>query len=270
MKRLFFSLCAFASCFCGSQAQTMQQFKLWPDDSANEAEIFVHYPVRSDALSPAVLICPGGGYVHLAIGHEGHDMAAWYASRGFVAVVLKYQMPDGNHTIPLSDAEKAIAFIRDKAGEWKVDANKVGVIGSSAGGHLAASLCNLAAAENRPNFAILYYPVISFDESITHKGSKNSLLGTNSDNAELENRYSLEKQIDDKTPPTLLLLSDDDKVVLPANSIRYYSALKEKNIPASLHVFPTGGHGWGFKTDFRYHEESKTLIQKWLDKILTR
>jgi acetyl esterase/lipase len=195
-------------------------------------------------------------------------MARWYASRGFVAVVLKYRMPQGNHTVPLSDAEKAIAFIRDHARQWKIDTNKVGVVGSSAGGHLAASLSNLAADKNRPDFAILYYPVISFDNSIIHQGTKNNLLGENNSNAELINRYSLEKQVDDKTPPTFLLLSDDDTVVVPANSIKYYSALKEKNIPASLHIFPTGGHGWGFNTSFLYHEESKTLIQKWLKEII--
>jgi acetyl esterase/lipase len=245
----------------------MQSFKLWSEDSANEAEIFVHYPVASVGLSPAVLICPGGGYSDLAINHEGNEMAQWYASQGFVAVVLKYRMPKGNHTIPLSDAEKAISTIRSNAESWKIDKNKVGVIGSSAGGHLAASLSNLAADENRPDFAILYYPVISFDNAITHGGTKNNLLGENVNNEELVSHYSLEKQVNDKTPKTLLLLSDDDKVVVPANSILYYSALKEKEIPASMYIFPSGEHGWGFNTSFRYHEEMKTLIQKWLVEI---
>jgi acetyl esterase/lipase len=246
----------------------MQPFKLESDDNVGDAEVFVYYPQENNTLSPAILICPGGGYSHLAIDHEGHDMARWYASQGFVAVVLKYRMPRGNHTVPLSDAEKAITFIRNNARQWKIDTNKVGVVGSSAGGHLAASLSNLATDENRPNFAVLYYPVISFDDSIAHQGTKNNLLGKNNSNAELVNRYSIEKQVNDKTPPTLLLLSDDDKVVVPANSIHYYSALKEKNIPASLHIFPTGGHGWGFNTSFLYHEEIKTLIQEWLKKII--
>jgi acetyl esterase/lipase len=248
----------------------MQQFKLWPDDPVDEAQVFVHYPATSDALSPAILICPGGGYTRLALGHEGHDMAKWYASQGFVAVVLKYRMPRGNHAIPLSDAEKAMMFIRDNAKEWKIDTRKIGVVGASAGGHLAASLSNLAALPNRPDFAILYYPVISFDDSMAHTGSKKHLLGENSDDAPLIHRYSLEKQVNDQTPPTLLLLSNDDKVVAPSNSIRYYSALKEKNIPASLHIFPTGGHGWGFRQSFPYHEESKVLIQKWLNKVIQK
>jgi acetyl esterase/lipase len=263
MKSLFYSMLASVFCSC-TQAQEAQPIKLWADDPANNAEIFVYQPKASDTLSPAVLICPGGGYQNLAMYHEGHDMAQWYASQGFVAVVLKYRMPEGDHTIPLSDAEKAISTIRNNTEKWKVDTKKVGVIGSSAGGHLAASLSVLVADENRPDFAILYYPVITFDKRITHGGSKKNLLGENFENEELVNRYSLEKQVDEKTPKTLLLLSDDDSAVVPENSIRYYSALKEKGIASSLYIFPTGGHGWGFRPSFLYHEETKILIQKWL------
>ncbi|GHT02804.1 hypothetical protein FACS189440_15470 [Bacteroidia bacterium] len=262
-KHLIIILLMFSFCLC-MQAQKMQQIKLGPEESANEAEIFVYHPENKDTLSPAIIFCPGGGYGGLAIDHEGHDMAKWFASQGFVAVVLEYRMPKGNHTIPLSDAEKAISTVRKNAGIWKIDKDKVGIVGSSAGGHLAASLSNLAAGENRPDFAILYYPVISFDDLIANKGTKNNLLGENIADTELVARYSLEKQVNDKTPKTLLFLSDDDQVVVPANSIRYYSALKEKEIPASMYIFPTGGHGWGFKTSFLYHEEMKTLIQKWL------
>ena len=160
MKHLFlflFSLVALAT-----SAQQVEPQKLWPDDpNAAEAEIFVYHPARKASPAPAILICPGGGYAGLAIHHEGHDMARWYASNGFVAVVLKYRMPKGVHTIPLSDAEQAMSVIRSNASQWNVDPNRVGVVGSSAGGHLAASLSTLAADVNRPNFAILYYPVIS-------------------------------------------------------------------------------------------------------------
>lgn len=246
-------------------AQQMEQFKLWPDKpEASEAEIFVYHPAKSGKTAPAVLICPGGGYVGLAMDHEGHDMAKWYASNGFVAVVLKYRMPKGVHSVPLSDAEKAMTIIRGNAAKWNLNANKVGVIGSSAGGHLAASLSTLAADANRPDFAILYYPVISFDKMNTHGGSKKNLLGKDIDNQELLDRYSLQKQVDDKTPKTLLLLSDDDKSVPPLNSILYYTALNEHHIPASLYMFPDGGHGWGFRHDFTYYQEVKDLIRKWL------
>jgi acetyl esterase/lipase len=266
MKYLFFPL-FFLACAPFIQAQVMQTFKLWTEDNDSEAEIFVYLPEASTALSPAILICPGGGYEHLAMNHEGHDMAQWYVSNEFAAVVLKYRMPNGEHAIPLSDAEKAISIIRSNASEWKIDPGKVGVAGSSAGGHLAASLSVLAADENRPDFAILYYPVICSDDSITHRGSIKNLLGENVNNRELLNRYSLEKQVDEKTPKTFLLLSDDDRAVLPVNSIRYYSALKEKEIPAAMYIFPSGGHGWGFNSSFLYHEEMKSLIQKWLKEI---
>ncbi|MDR1919186.1 MAG: alpha/beta hydrolase [Tannerellaceae bacterium] len=250
------------------KAQEPTKQLLWPKEVTTEAELFVYRPAEATLPSPAVLICPGGGYSGLAIDHEGHAMAKWYVSQGFVAVVLKYRMPKGAHTLPLADAEKAIATIRSQAKEWKLNPQKVGVIGSSAGGHLAASLSTLAAGENRPDFAILYYPVISFAEETTHGGSRKNLLGEAKDNQTLIERYSLDKQVDSKTPQTLLLLSDDDKVVLPKNSLLYYEALKEKNIAAALYLFPIGGHGWGFNTSFIYHEDVKQLIQKWLKEVI--
>ena len=246
-------------------AQNVEQSKLWPDkQNANEAEIYIYHPKESDKVAPAVLICPGGGYSGLAMDREGHDMAKWYASNGFVAVVLKYRMPKGVHTVPLEDAEKAISVLRENADKWNLDKSKVGVVGSSEGGHLAASLSTLAKDINRPDFAILYYPVISFDNKMAHQGSKKNLLGKNIDNEKLIDYYSLNKQVDDKTPKTLLLLSYDDRVVPPMNSILYYIALNEHHIPASLHMFPNGGHGWGIRYDFAYYQEVKDLILKWL------
>lgn len=262
---LILLLSLLASSLCAQQAE---QLKLWDNDpEAAEAALFVYHPAQSSKPAPAILICPGGGYHGLAIDHEGHDMARWYASKGFVAVVLKYRMPKGIHTIPLSDAEKAISTIRSHAAKWNIDAQKVGVVGSSAGGHLAASLSTLAADANRPDFAILYYPVISFDKLATHGGSKSNLLGKEIENQALVDRYSLEKQVDNKTPKTLLLMSDDDKTVPPMNATLYYTALNNHHIPASLYMFPVGGHGWGFKKDFIYHEEVKNLISKWLQYI---
>lgn len=263
MKQIFLILSLFLAPVIG--AQEVEQIKLWPDNpEASEAEILVYQPAKHEKAAPAVLICPGGAYAFLAMDHEGRDMAKWYASNGFVAVVLKYRLPKGAYEIPLEDAEKAMSVIRGNAGKWNLDAKKVGVIGSSAGGHLAASLSTLAADANRPDFAILYYPVISFDNLNTHIGSKKNLLGKEADSKELTERYSLQKQVDDKTPKTLLLLSDDDKVVPPMNSILYYTALNEHHIPASLHMFPNGGHGWGIQFDFTYYQEVKDLIQKWL------
>lgn len=250
------------------RAQQVEQIKLWPGDAkAAEAEMFVYHPESTGGNLPAILICPGGGYAGLAIDHEGHDAARWFASKGFLAAVLKYRLPHGTHTIPLSDAEKAMEIIRSHQGDWKVDVRKVGVMGSSAGGHLAASLSTLAQEGNRPDFAILFYPVISFDNMTTHGGSKQNLLGQDIDNQQLVDRYSLQKQVDAKTPRTVLLLSDDDATVPTANSILYYTSLNRQHIPASLYMFPSGGHGWGFRPDFTYHEEMKTLLYKWLQFI---
>ena len=246
-------------------AQRVEQFKLWPDNpDAAEAEIYVYHPAKSEKPTPAILICPGGGYAGLAIDNEGHNMARWYSSRGLLSVVLKYRMPNGVHTIPLSDAEKALETIRANAAKWNVDTKCIGIAGSSAGGHLAASVSTLAADENRPAFAILYYPVISFDDKVTHSGSKQNLLGKNIEDQALVERYCLDKQVNDKTPKTLLLLSDDDKLVPPENSILYYTALNKKHIPASIYIFPDGDHGWGTQPWFTYKEDVKELILKWL------
>lgn len=265
MKRFFFLLILSFPFIL--YAQQPEKRVLWPDDIDNGAEIFVYLPSGKSTSTPVVLICPGGGYSGLAMEHEGHDMAKWYIQKGIAAIVLKYRMPNGKHAIPLMDAEKAMETIRDKASQWNINKNKVGVIGSSAGGHLAASLSTLASDKNRPDFAILYYPVISFDDMTTHGGSKKNLLGDDINNVQFINRYSLEKQVDEKTPKTLLLLSDDDEAVIPQNSILYYSALKKKNISAAMYIFPMGGHGWGFRDAFPYHGDMKVLIMKWLEYI---
>lgn len=247
-----------------------ERLDLWPGQPDKDASLFIYRPAARTDQHPAILICPGGGYGGLAIDHEGHKLAEWFASEGFVAVVLKYRMPKGEHAIPLSDAEQAMKTIRSKAASWQVDTTRIGVIGSSAGGHLAASLSTLAAKENRPDFAILYYPVISFDNMTTHGGTKQNLLGKEINNPSLIERYSLEKQVDENTPPTVLFLSDDDEMVPTANSILYYTALQNRKIPAAMYVFPSGRHGWGFNEDFTYHEDVKVLTLKWLKHIKIR
>ena len=265
MKRIFFIfLILIAPSLWAQQPETM---KLWPDNQTAESEMYIYHPVKTVNPAPAILICPGGGYGGLAIDNEGHNMAKWYVSMGFVAVVLKYRMPHGVNTIPLTDAEKAMSIIRSNATKWNLDVKRVGVVGSSAGGHLAASLSTLASDANRPNFAILYYPVISFDDKITHAGTKKNLLGSDINNLELVNHYSLEKQVSAETPKTLILVGDDDKTVPPINSILYYTALNEHHIPAALYMFPNAAHGFGSHTEFIYHDETLDLIQKWLQYI---
>lgn len=211
-----------------------------------------------------IIMCPGGGYARLAMDHEGHDMAPWLNAQGITYVVLKYRMPNGHYEVPLSDAEQAIRLVRQHAAEWGVRPDRVGIMGASAGGHLAASLATLYGSnETRPDFQVLFYPVISMQPGITHGGSRQNLLGENP-SQELENKYTLEKQVNERTPQAFIMLSADDGAVPPANGIHYFEALLQHQVPATLHVYPTGGHGWGFRDAFTYKRQWTGELEKWL------
>lgn len=211
-----------------------------------------------------IIMCPGGGYARLAMDHEGHDMAPWLNAQGITYVVLKYRMPNGHYEVPLSDAEQAIRLVRQHAAEWGVRPDRVGIMGASAGGHLAASLATLYGSnETRPDFQVLFYPVISMQPGITHGGSRQNLLGENP-SQELEDKYTLEKQVNERTPQAFIMLSADDKTVPAANSIHYFEALLQHQVPATLHVYPTGGHGWGFRDAFTYKRQWTGELEKWL------
>lgn len=212
----------------------------------------------------AIIMCPGGGYARLAMNHEGHDMASWLNAQGITYVVLKYRMPNSHYEVPLSDAEQAIRLVRQHAAEWGVRPDRIGIMGASAGGHLAASLATLYSSdETRPDFQILFYPVISMQPGITHGGSRQNLLGENP-SQELENKYTLEKQVNERTPQAFIMLSADDGAVPPANGIHYFEALLQHQVPATLHVYPTGGHGWGFRDAFTYKRQWTGELEKWL------
>lgn len=229
-------------------------------------QLTLYFPDASVANGKAVLICPGGGYAGLASHHEGTLVAEWFAKQGLVAVVLKYRMPNQHPDVPLHDAQQAMRYMRQQAAAWGVAPHQVGVVGFSAGGHLAATLSACFDARDsrtRPDFSILFYPVITLEADYTHLGSKQNLLGEAPTLSDVH-RFSTEKQVNVHTPPALLLLSDDDRVVLPENSLRYYQALKRNNVAAALYVFPSGGHGWGFRPEFRYHHQVATLVADWL------
>lgn len=212
----------------------------------------------------AIIMCPGGGYARLAMNHEGHDMAPWFNTQGITYVVLKYRMPNGNYEVPLSDAEQAISLVREHATEWGINPQRVGIMGASAGGHLAASLATLYSSDKtRPDFQILFYPVISMIKGVTHGGSRENLLGANP-SQELEQKCSLERQVSARSPQAFIMLSSDDSAVIPINGIGYYLALREQKAPASLHVYPTGGHGWGFRDNFTYKRQWTEELEKWL------
>lgn len=226
------------------------------------------YKARENKNGKAVIICPGGAYAGLAIEHEGKQFAKWLNQQGITAFVLKYRMPNQHKNIPLADAQQAIRYVRENAEALGVNKNKIGIAGFSAGGHLASTASTHYATEgtsSRPDFSILFYPVITMYEA-THEGSKFNLLGEKPSNEDIY-RFSNEKQVTVNTPPTILLLSDDDKAVVPENSISYYNALKLNGIPASIYIFPEGGHGWGFKEDFKYHKDMTSLLAKWLEKL---
>ena len=263
-------------------AQKPVELPLWPNGAPNTNELtnsgqnhnnewvsdvttptLTVYPA-SHPNGMAIIMCPGGGYGGLAMKHEGHDMAPWFNTQGITYAVLKYRMPNGHHEVPLSDAEQAIRMVREHAAEWGVNPQRVGIMGASAGGHLAASLATLYSSDKtRPDFQILFYPVISMQKGVTHGGSRKNLIGENP-SQELEQKYSLERQVSPRTPQAFIMLSSDDDAVPPINGIGYFLALRDHKVPASLHAYPTGGHGWGFRDNFTYKRQWTEELEKWL------
>ncbi len=232
------------------------------NDFTRDPAITVYLPQKPNGK--AVIMCPGGGYGWLAIGHEGHDMAQWFNNQGIAYVVLKYRLPQGNHQIPLGDAEQAMRLVRKNAAEWGIDPTKVGIMGASAGGHLASTLAtHYSSKETRPDFQVLFYPVITMDPSYTHGGSRENLIGK-SPTEELQDKFSNELQVTADTPKAFIMLSSDDGAVPVKNSINYYSALLANNVRASLHAYPDGGHGWGYGDGFKYKCQWMEELEKWL------
>lgn len=223
----------------------------------------VFLPAPELATGRAVVACPGGGYSGLAVNHEGYDWASYFNKQGIALIVLKYRMPKGDRTLPISDAEAAMKMVRDSADVWNLNPNDIGIMGSSAGGHLASTIATHAPEALRPNFQILFYPVITMDKSFTHMGSHDNLLGKDA-SADLEKEFSNEKQVTKETPRAFIVYSDDDKVVPPANGVNYYLALNKKGVPSVLHIYPTGGHGWGIREDFLYKSEMQNELTSWL------
>lgn len=216
------------------------------------------YPAPADkANGAAVVVCPGGGYGHLAINHEGEEIAQWLNSLGVSAYVLKYRLaPRYHHPAPINDAQRALRMVRSRAEAWKIDPSRVGIMGFSAGGHLASTAAThfdkgqpdsadpIEKVSCRPDFAILGYPVITFEDAFTHVGSRTNLLGEKPDAALLEN-LSNEKQVTAETPPTFLFHTSEDSGVLPENSVLFYMALHKAGVPAEMHIYEKGPHGVG-------------------------
>jgi acetyl esterase/lipase len=228
-----------------------------------QPSIRVYLPAKDKATGRAVVACPGGSYNGLAYNHEGYGFAPFFTDQGVAFILLKYRMPFGHREVPYADAEEALRLVKEHAKEWNIKVDDIGIMGSSAGGHLASTIATHTKPELRPAFQILLYPVITMDSTYTHRGSRRNLLG-NKPSAELIAQYSNEKQVTSTTPKAFLALSDDDKVVSSANGVNYYLALKKAGVPASLHVYPSGNHGWGIKDTFKYKQAFLTELREWL------
>jgi acetyl esterase/lipase len=237
----------------------------------------VYLPPAGTANGTAVVVCPGGGYTHLAMTHEGTEIARMLNGMGIAAFVLKYRLPSDETMVdktigPLQDAQRAIQLVRERAGDWGVNTNRVGIMGFSAGGHLASTagthfgkayIDNKNNISLRPDFMILLYPVISLSEKYGHTGSRVALIGPHPD-TNLIRKYSNELQVSASTPPTFLVHAEDDHVVPVVNSLYFYEALQRRGIPAEMHIYPQGGHGFGLHNPTTKDEWADRL-RNWMD-----
>lgn len=286
MKRLFTILLAMAVLPLAAQEYDYKEdqlIKIWDNTTAphsseltkpetcdrgiinwsQSAELYIYKADPAKATGQAIVICPGGGYEAVCMTYEGADAARWLAENGITCGVLKYRMPNGHREVPLEDAVEALRIMRKNAEEWHFDPKQVGIMGYSAGGHLAAYTSTFAPAGEEPAFSILMYAVITGEWGLTHEGTFNNLLGEGHTAADRA-AYSPENRVTAQTPPALLMLSDDDKIVPPISSTRYYNALKKAGIEASLHIYPDGWHGWGMSKRFPYREQWQEAMLDWL------
>jgi acetyl esterase/lipase len=245
--------------------------------SVTDPEIKVYLAPKAVTSGTAVIICPGGGYTRLAFGHEGVDIAEWFNSNGITAIILKYRLPSDSIMAdksigPLQDAQEAIRIVRRRSQEWGIDPSRIGIMGFSAGGHLASTLAThfnekvYEPADNvsaRPDFAILIYPVISLTKPMTHNGTRSSLLGNDPDTTAVVH-FSNQYQVTPETPQVFLVHSSDDKAVPVANSLDFYKALVINKVPAEMHIFQQGGHGYGLAVGKKTESQWPDLCINWL------
>ena len=251
--------------------------------NVQKPDIAIFLPSKKNATGEAVVICPGGGYGILAYDWEGSDIARWLNSRGIAAFVLKYRLPGSKsnvvpHKSPLMDAQRAMRIVRSNAVVWNIDPGKIGIMGFSAGGHLASTLSTHYDAGDssnpdpveqvscKPDFSVLVYPVISFTEDFQHSGSRINLLGEDADE-ELVKYYSNELQVNEDTPPAILIHSDDDKGVPVENSIAYYKALRANKVSSELHIYPYGGHGFSLAIGQGHLSTWPDRVSEWIHYI---
>lgn len=280
MNRFFLAFLLGSMCLA---AQTPKTILLWPDGAPGaqgDADIdkpdLTLYIASQNKVPTGIIVCPGGGYVHLAMSYEGTDVAKWLNTMGISAFVLKYRLgPKYHHPAELDDAQRAIRYVRAHAAEFGIDPHHIGIWGFSAGGHLAStagthfdngtpnSADPIDRESSRPDFMILAYPVITFEEPYAHRGSRDALLGPNPDPALVE-LLSNEEQVTKDTPPTFLFHTSDDPVVPVQNSVLFYLALRRAGVPAEMHIYEHGRHGVGLAQDSPELSTWPTLLANWL------
>lgn len=211
-----------------------------------------------------IMLLPGGGYSSLGKWNEGYLWIPFFHRLGYTVAVLEYRMPFHDYHIPVSDASEAIVALRERTKDYDYDINKIGLMGFSAGGHLASTIMVSENEAIRPNFVLLFYPVISMRKEITHMGSHNNFLSEDA-SITLEYQFSNELHISRNNPPVFIAVSKDDSVVNPINSIILSNEIKQAGRPVSLHIYPKGGHGWGYIKTFPYRKQMNTDMVKWLD-----
>lgn len=277
MKRHIIALLSLAVALCASAADH-EIIKIWPDGApdSNGMTVTAEDSVKLNTVNvpvlhvypsarpsgKVVLMCPGGGYWLLGVHNEGFAFVPWYNRQGIDVAVLQYRMPNGHHTVPLNDVHQSMRILRDR-----FPGSKVGIQGFSAGGHLASTAAtHYDDAVTRPDFQILFYPVIAVTGPTAHQGSARNLLGENP-SPELADRYNNHLQVKSDNPPAFILHSSDDSCVPVANSLEYYSALVANGVPASLHIYPVGEHGWGFYDGFVYKPQWSAELEYWLTQL---
>lgn len=260
-----------------TEEEIIEETKITRIFLVNEPTLEIYLPSKRNTSGKAVIICPGGGYHYLAYDWEGIEIAKWFNTKGISAFVLKSRLPLSKslvvpHKAPLQDAQRAMRWVRFNAEKFNINPNEIGVIGFSAGGHLASTLGTQFDAPNtfkeqpldtisaRPNFMALVYPVVTMQDDYTHKGSQQNLLGKNASD-DLKTRYSNELHVTKNTPPTFLVHSTDDKTVPVENSLNFYKALKNNDVKAEMHIYPYGGHGFAMAIG------GKGYLQTWTDRL---
>ena len=264
MRRIL--ICGALSCLVllAMQAQTARKVtvNLTDDGKANMVGYLPEKPTGK-----AVVGCPGGGYTGLSMQNEGHDWAEYFNRQGIAYFVLTYRMPKGDRQLPISDAEKAMTTVRDSANVWDINPSDVGIMGFSAGGHLASTISTHSEFAARPNFSILFYPVISMNEKESHKGSCLNFLGMEGQKdgklvKQYSNQHAVRRHL---TPPAIILTANDDRTVPPVtNGLAYYSAMRREGNDCALYIYPTGGHGFGYRSSFTYHQQMLNDLTTWL------